>query len=142
MYSSGNQCHWCVSPCSTCTDQLVCLTCVSSYSLNSTKCLRECGLGYYSTLALNGSQVCAACVSPCLTCSDAATCLSCLRIGNGSGQTYYNGTNCAVTCSSGSYPDTITLRCEKCLSPCKSCTSQSNCLSCAVGFFNPTSLKC
>ena len=143
MYADSGFCQWCVSPCSTCTDQVGCLSCVAGYFLKGSSCVIQCSSGEYPNTLPNGTSICTGCITPCSTCTDASNCLSCIRVASANSiQFYYNGTNCAQACPSTYYPDHITLRCEKCLTPCNTCSSQSVCLSCALGFLNPSTSKC
>lgn len=48
---------------------------------------------------------------------------------------YRNGQTCILTCPSYTYPIQSSYQCESCISPCLTCSSQSECLSCIAGYF-------
>lgn len=142
MYADSGFCQWCISPCGNCSDQTACLSCVVGYMLKGTSCVSQCSSGEYPLALSSGIQICSLCVDPCETCTNASACLSCLRASNGGTQTYFNGSGCSVICPTTFYPDTVTLKCQKCLTPCLTCSAQSVCLSCLIGFLNSLTFKC
>lgn len=126
-------CVSCSSICKTCKDYTTyCISCTSGSSypyLYDNTCNSGCLQGYYG----DGTN-CIACTNPCLTCSSSTVCLSC-TIKNtspdfGSLTYLYSGT-CVVTCPVGYLPNTSTLACEACQSPCVTCsTTTTTCTSC------------
>jgi hypothetical protein len=60
----SNVCQPCVAPCSTCTDAVICLSCLNNTWLSSQSCVNPCPDMFY-----NGSNgICQACVDPCNKC--------------------------------------------------------------------------
>ena len=89
---------------------------------NST-CVSTCITNLY---AFEGK--CVGCISPCNTCKTTPTeCTSCIA---SSTTPFLQGQACTSQCQSGYYGDSILGQCVECTSPCKTCTSKSNCLSC------------
>lgn len=126
-FISGTTCSPCISPCSSCTSETVCLSCVQGY-WNGTNCAAACPAGTYAN-SFNNS--CEACVG-CLTCNlSPTTCTSC------SGGLILFDSACISTCGSGYYQSGTT--CLRCVSPCSSCTSSTQCLSCSIGYLEGTS---
>jgi len=74
---SQNLCYPCKSPCSTCSSESSCLTCLSGFSLSNGQCIfTACSDGYYKD---SSSPYCLTCQSPCKTCTSATACTSCVN---------------------------------------------------------------
>lgn len=140
-YPSVQTCSLCVAPCLTCADPATCLTCVSPYSLLGSACLLECPSGMIS-LAVSQSSRCTACSSPCLTCSvTASNCTYCVY------GFYLWNYQCLSNCSgvvpvNEYYSMAASSSCQPCAFPCKTCSSETQCLSCKIGYWNNASLTC
>ena len=107
--ASNLSCVACTSPCSTCSSQTKCLSCVSAFFLTSDgQCLATCPYQYYGqTLTLT----CQKCVGRCNTCLDQTRCLSC-----NSGFYYATNNSCLDSCDpstgiTGQYANLTTLNC-------------------------------
>lgn len=114
----------CLGDCATCSaTQTNCTSCKTN-NLSGNLCLITCPSG---TTSVN--MVCTACSSPCLTCSGAVTsCLSCDPSITPS--VYLSGTHCVTGCPSGRYANDTNNECTLCVSPCLTCTTASNCVTC------------
>jgi proprotein convertase subtilisin/kexin type 5 len=156
VFVQGNVCG---TNCVLCANNLYCYACASPYVLlnngcagscgnlfvqvqNSfTSCVSACSDGFFPKVE-NNKRNCQACTAPCRTCLDATSCLSCVT-----GQSlYYDDLQnkclgAGDSCSSGFFKDASTFTCAKCVTPCLTCSSQKECLSCAVGFFTANSCK-
>lgn len=88
-------CINCSNLCSTCTSNIICSSCITSYSLYNTNCISNCPSGYVSV-----NSVCIKCDSSCATCITTTTnCLTCIN-------NYYffiNTNSCLLTCPLGFY---------------------------------------
>jgi hypothetical protein len=123
--------YTCDFPCLTCqADQGYCLSCIKDgafkYLLDG-KCLSKCPPGY-SIL----DNKCIKCDPSCQTCADndINKCLTCSPI-------YPNylpdESKCLTQCSEGYYLNQSSRTCNRCISPCKTCSSETSCLSCNSG---------
>lgn len=121
-YASVTICAACQSPCLACSSASTCLSCVNGSYLWGNTCQGSCGNG---TAIVNGS-ICAICASSCLTCqsSNTSACTSCYTT------TYLLASTCSPSCPATYFPDTASLQCITCFSPCANCTSSTNCLAC------------
>lgn len=82
------------------------------------------------------------CTLPCLSCSIVQTnCTYCLY-----GYYLFNNTctaNCSNLASHFSYYNQLsTLTCDSCAFPCLKCLSETQCLSCRVGYLNAARYTC
>jgi proprotein convertase subtilisin/kexin type 5 len=117
------QCLACVSPCRECTSVSVCLNCWSGILQNST-CVTNCSSGSFSIVS-NGMLTCQTCDPSCLTCMNISTyCLSCQT------RKFIQTGSCVTNCSNIFYYDPNTLSCLPCRSPCATCSSIINCITC------------
>lgn len=111
-------CEGCRSPCSACTWSDTCTSCVDSFLLFGSTCVKKCSTGWYAT---NG--ICTACPANCSACvlqGNTVLCTSCLD----SYAIYDIGCILPENCP----PDT-TKEGSYCISP--TCDSLSNCLTCS-----------
>lgn len=140
----------CTLPCRTCVSanqSTSCLSCYSTISIDpriyydssTSRCLTTCPDGRYANTLTNN---CLPCDSNCLTCNNTPTfCLSCNQTTNFK----YLHVNTSVTpstqtclaaCPIRMYADNTTnYLCTGCVSPCVTCASASQCLSCISGRF-------
>jgi hypothetical protein len=125
LFQNVTVCSACVLPCATCNSASSCLSCATSYYTNNS-CVNAslCPVGTFANLtALN----CDPCAVNCSACSLFPTnCTACA-----SPFFNYNGT-CVNVCPSGFYKNINV--CSPCVSPCATCTTQTLCLSCSVGY--------
>lgn len=90
----------------------------------------------------NGSLVCQTCTNPCLSCSvTQSNCTYCLY------GFYLINYTCLSNCSSflpafTYYPQLATLTCQTCVFPCGTCSSETWCLSCRIGYLNSIAGTC
>lgn len=143
----------CGSNCAECANNIYCFVCAGSYVLLNNQCATGCGSLFvqmqgsrtfcvaacsdqFFPSIQNSVRNCQACISPCLTCLNATSCLSCVA---GQDRFYDDLQNACLgvnqNCSAGFFKDTTAFVCAKCITPCLTCDSSVNCLSCAVGFF-------
>lgn len=81
----------------------------------------------------SGIVVTVYCTSPCKQCSSSKTsCLSCLPAPNTLISYDSDSKTCVQTCPTGKYNDANNF-CQKCVSPCATCTTNTSCLSCTTG---------
>lgn len=143
-YSSSETCQKCVPPCLECSSFTVCLSCVTPYLFSSGSCIIQCPFGKVPSLNISTSVLtCQSCQYPCITCQSSPTnCTICAY-------TYFlnqiNNT-CISQCSSivpvsTYYNELVTSTCAQCIFPCKTCSSQTQCLSCQIGFLS-SNFKC
>jgi proprotein convertase subtilisin/kexin type 5 len=119
----------CAGDCKTCSVTTTNCTSCKILNLEGNACVSNCTVG-----SIPISQICTTCTSPCATCSITLTnCTSCL--GGLSPQKYLTANTCQQTCPNFTYPNSSTLTCASCVSPCSLCTAFSSCLSCATSFF-------
>lgn len=116
--ATSQSCLACVSPCLTCTNNILCLSCVNtstnrSYDSFSKKCVALCPNGTFSNLSSN-LYVCSACASTCLTCSNLATnCTSC------SSPYFLSNFTCISSCPNGTFG--LSNLCQACDVSCLTC---------------------
>ena len=65
-----------------------------------------------------------------MNCIDSTNCLSCVN-----GYFFYNYT-CKTTCPDQYYPLSSNNTCDNCISPCKTCSNKTKCLSCTIGYWD------
>lgn len=123
-----------MSPCNTCHNRDLCLSCLASsstfYWSQNSSCLPVCPQGYYGDTS---DRLCKTCVDPCLECTSVNLCASCLPSSN----TYLYNSRCIPECPSGFFANTSSHQCQPCSPPCRACTNNSGtvCSSCVQGFF-------
>lgn len=108
-----------------------CLTCFSGFSyvaVNHT-CINQCPNGNY----MSSLSVCTPCVlNNCLQC-DVVNCFKCnalyLSTSNSNG-TYI--VKCSIACDDYYFP--VNETCQKCISNCVTCSSNSNCQKCSLSY--------
>ena len=141
-YPQNQQCLLCQSPCQTCTSTYACLSCVTPYVLLNSECVISCPTTMTS-LTLNNTLQCVACQAPCLSCSVTTTNCTYCQFGS-----FLYSNDCIGNCSAASstqfslFGQSSTLSCETCAFPCATCLSESQCLSCQIGYLNPTAYTC
>ena len=87
-------------------------------------CVKECPEGYY----YSGGE-CAQCNPNCKTCdpNNKDICTTCPP----NAKYFISHLNkCTATCPDGTYLDVMNNVCSKCVSPCKTCFSKTQCISC------------
>lgn len=71
------------------------------------------------------NNVCTECRSPCKNCDTSPdSCSLCVN------STYLLGKSCNSECGDGYFGDSVSGTCEKCISPCLTCSSLTKCNSC------------
>ncbi|CAH0687693.1 unnamed protein product [Spodoptera exigua] len=120
-YYEGGRCKNCHSTCEKCSgsNEWDCLSCSSPLLLQGSRCVAECGPGFYQTAGR-----CSPCPHTCKSCVSRLNCTLCagaLRLQSGT---------CRATCAPGYYPDEGT--CSKCYLSCETCTGprRDQCASC------------
>lgn len=109
-------CTKCKDNCYSCSNYNYCDTCNSNYYIisytNSTSCVRNCPVGYYTPTALDGTGYCGQCATNCYACIDASTCTQCIRSYDIPVAGVCTPTNCinCLTCFSNNNT------CDRCLS--------------------------
>jgi proprotein convertase subtilisin/kexin type 5 len=124
-----SSCLPCQSPCSTCTSQSVCLSCLSNsskpyFDTTTNTCIAACPTGYYGSV-----NVCVPCSILCKECSGNSTnCTIC----DTTQYAFFNNT-CVALCPTGYF--NVSSNCTQCDVSCLTCvTSPTNCLLCASGY--------
>jgi len=130
-YPFGNICLNCINNCQTCSNTIVCLTCMpGSYYLSSNQsCLSVCPISTYSF-----NNTCMACPSGCSLCSMRLTQLLCSSCITGY---YLFQQGCTNICPTAALTHVILAPyCLPCIDSCLTCTSlhSGDCLSCQVNF--------
>lgn len=121
-------CASCIFPCSTCSSNTSCVTCVTNYNLQNNACVSGCTIGF---VAINSN--CVACTPNCSTCyATQSNCTSCI-ISNPLLYLINNICVIAQNCPIGTYPNSTLYICDNCISPCASCSNYSYCLTCIIG---------
>lgn len=119
-YKYNHTCVRCVSPCNTCLDLNLCLSCIGTtntfYIASNNTCSLTCPQ-YYFKNTLN--SVCSPCQTPCNDCQSLTLCISCLPT-----KFLYNS-RCLDVCPSGYFPNSTTNICDLCIYPCQTCNSVS-----------------
>jgi proprotein convertase subtilisin/kexin type 5 len=111
-FSDSVQCQSCTSGCSVCQIDGRCLTCLSSYNLNSdlgTCYLNNCSVYQYYNSNANSCQSCA---SPCLTCISSSVCTSCIS------SLFLSQGSCLSACSVSYFAHKDSGSCRKCNPKC------------------------
>ncbi|KAL4506714.1 hypothetical protein ABPG72_000285 [Tetrahymena utriculariae] len=130
--NSGGQsiCAACNSSCATCKDlSTFCTSCTGNLYLDSTTntCNSTCPNKYFQG-SNNQCQLCST-IGNCLTCSSAGVCTSC------DSTTYKKqNTSCVSQCDSSYYVGNGGTECIRCPTGCNTCTSDTNCTTCSVGY--------
>jgi hypothetical protein len=117
-YRTGGQCQSCSPSCSTCfATASACITCSSNYFMTPDRsCVGQCADVAYKALPSN--PWCLPCHPDCQGCvSHPQNCIACL-----SDSTYLDGSLGVNVCT-------------PCQSPCRTCVSLSDCLSCVDGSY-------
>jgi proprotein convertase subtilisin/kexin type 5 len=102
----------CAGDCKTCSVTTTNCTSCKILNLEGNACVSNCTVG-----SIPISQICTSC------------------LGGLSPQKYLTANTCQQTCPNFTYPNSSTLTCASCVSPCSLCTAFSSCLSCATSFF-------
>ena len=118
--SSTGACTVCSTACTSCTGPLStdCQSCASGYYLQpaATACSTTCPGGYWPDAS---KRVCVQCSQNCLTCdqtqADNAHCLACAS------GLYLSGSQCLLTCPSGTYGNALANACSPCSAQCTTC---------------------
>lgn len=128
-----------MTPCSTCISSTSCLTCLPSFVyLYPDQCVSNCPPNYVINYVYG---ICVNCSAPCLVCNQ-TNCFKC-----DSSRVLYLG-NCVVDCPSNMYVKVLndtTKECTICPAQCQTCSSDSMCRQCSVGYFwlnGPASGQC
>ena len=96
--------------------------CDTCYGPTNSDCNR-CKVGYFMV-----GSTCLICDPNCSSCYGSATyCNSCYST---SVNKYLSNNKCVSNCAQYQYPDSSTMICTACVSPCLDCSSNSYCLSC------------
>ena len=124
-YLSNNTCHKCPSTCLNCTNSSNCLACLENHFLLSGMCY-QCNYNCNTTESDN---------CKCLSCNDGyyllnSQCHQC----NSNCKTCINTDIYCLSCDDGYYLTSINT-CAKCIHPCKTCLSETKCLSCISDYF-------
>lgn len=128
----------CNYPCMTCsTNKSSCLSCFSNSSITNYPyyyaiqeiCLAVC----YSTQVLLTNQ-CVDCTNNCMECKGSTS--NCSACNTSTTYAYYFNFTCVKSsqCPQNFYADP-SFNCLACFFPCKTCTSATQCLSCAIGAY-------
>ena len=123
----------CTNNCRACSSQLA--TCTScghdeaqgkTFSLKGTQCLEDCGSGFFS----DSGFLCSPCASSCFECRVRAN--ACTVCNPAIEKPYADPITlqCYDECPSGTYLDSDKNQCLRCVSPCSTCISANQCLSC------------
>lgn len=79
------------------------------------------------------------CASPCLTCSYLTNnCTSCAI-------NYYHNGICIGVCPVSHFANATSKRCDKCISPCSTCSNSTACLSCLPStntYYDSSTMQC
>ena len=136
--TTDNTCKNCNITCHTCSNiSTNCTSCTGNLYLYSNNCSNTCPNGYWVSLTDN---LCMPCSYPCLNCSSSATnCTACNLT------TYLYNNNCSTQCPSEYGPSDINNTCDICDVSCAKCANgslNSNCITCASGYFMNSSGFC
>lgn len=123
-------CVLCKSPCATCTQETVCLTCLSGFYFFNGSCSSDCPAD--TSIKNNSTQTCDACNAICLKCSGTtSTCTAC-----NSPLVFYNG-SCQTECPSGGTLAPSNGVCTACNSVCLYCSGTITfCTACNLSSSN------
>ncbi|KAL4465990.1 hypothetical protein ABPG74_004227 [Tetrahymena malaccensis] len=125
-YNNNGNCAQCLPDCQECQNGSQCTVCKGGRILNTSK-ICVCPSKYY----WNGT-ICIACQNTsCDTCntSDSTKCLTCPL------NFYLFNQNCLQDCPSQTYKNSNTLKCESCLTNCKTCIDGTSCQLCQPNFY-------
>lgn len=102
-----------------------CIQCSANSQYLRGNCV--CNLGFFGD-----GITCTPCFSTCGTCSNSFSnsCLTCVNIS----YTLTNGFCNLKTCDTGSFYNSTTARCDKCIEYCATCINTVSCDSCIPGF--------